>query len=274
MTGPRTRLAPTPSGFLHAGNALNFLITHQLAREAGGTILLRIDDLDVDRVRPEYVEDIFESLDQLGIGWDMGPRSVTDLKRNWSQSLRVGRAERLLDLLKDSGQLYACSCSRKRIIDCSCRELNLPFHTTGSLWRLRIPEPCDVTFRTWPDGRRSVDLRKVMRDPVLRQRNGSPAYQVMSLADDVDFGIALIVRGDDLLPSTACQVYLAKLLGLTTFQDARFLHHALITDADGQKLSKSAGAGSSRATRLTASASADLRAQAIEILAGLRAQGL
>lgn len=274
MTGLRTRLAPTPSGFLHAGNALNFLITHQLAREAGGTVLLRIDDLDTDRLRPEYIEDIFESLDQLGIVWDTGPRSAADLKQSWSQSLRVGRAERLLNLLKDAGHLYACRCSRKRIDDCSCQERNLPFDTVDGLWRLRIPEPCEVIFRTWPDGLGSVDLRKAMRDPVLRQRNGSPAYQVMSLADDVDFGITLIVRGEDLLPSTACQVYLAKLLGLRSFQEVRFLHHPLIVDAKGDKLSKSAGAGSLPSARLAASATAHLHTQAAQILARLRAQGL
>ncbi len=274
MNSLRTRIAPTPSGFLHAGNALNFLITHQLAREAGGSILLRIDDLDVARVRPEYIEDIFESLDQLGVSWDTGPRSADDLKHHWSQSLRVERAERLLVSLKDAGHLYACTCSRTRIDICSCRDRPVSFDAENTTWRLIIPEPCVVTFKTWPHGQASVDLRRAMRDPVLRQRNGSPAYQVTSLADDVDFGITHIVRGEDLLPSTACQTHMAQLLGLTVFLDVRFLHHPLILESNGEKLSKSAGSASLRAMRSNGQTVDYLRRQAAEVLASLRDQGL
>lgn len=120
--------------------------------------------------------------------------------------------------------------------------------------RLRIPIGCKVTFNTWPHGPRTVDLSRMMPDPVLRQRPlkdlpGRPAYQIASLADDVHYRIDLVVRGEDLLPSSACQVYLAGLLGLDGFTRTLFVHHALLGDANGGKLSKSQGAGSLKAMR-------------------------
>ena len=269
MSGLRTRIAPTPSGFLHAGNALNFLITHQLARGANGAILLRIDDLDTERVRAAYIEDIFESLNWLGIGWDEGPRDADELRRIWSQASRTGDAARYLDVLGSAGHLYACTCSRKELEACSCRDRTVPFDAPGTTWRLRVPGSCIVTFNTWPQGSAQVDLRAAMRDPVLRQRNSAPAYQLMSLCDDVRFGMNLIVRGEDLLPSTACQVYLAGLLGFQSFSGARFLHHPLLMDAKGVKLSKSAGAHSLRSERLRGHSPDALIAQATETLARL-----
>jgi hypothetical protein len=89
--GGITRLAPTPSGYLHAGNAINFLITARLAQESGSRVLLRIDDLDQERVRPEYVEDVFRSLEWLGIHWDDGPSGPEELYSTWSQQLRTAR---------------------------------------------------------------------------------------------------------------------------------------------------------------------------------------
>jgi glutamyl-tRNA synthetase len=113
--GLRTRIAPTPSGFLHAGNAVNFLITHELARAARGTLLLRIDDLDAERARPEYLDDIFRSLEWLGIDWDEGPTGPEDFLRNWSQRSRIERYSELLLGLRKGGHLYACECSRKAV---------------------------------------------------------------------------------------------------------------------------------------------------------------
>jgi glutamyl-tRNA synthetase len=113
-----------------------------------------------------------------------------------------------------------------------------------------------------------------MRDPMLRQRNGSPAYQLASLADDVDHNINLIVRGEDLLPSTSCQLYVARLLGLRSFQQARFIHHPLITNANGAKLSKSEGASSLKAMSAAGLSRDDLHTRADAMLAELMAQGL
>ena len=274
MSGLRTRIAPTPSGFLHAGNALNFLITHQLAREQGCTLRLRIDDLDTERVRPEYVQDIFDSLHWLEIIWDEGPHDPEDFYRNWSLTFRTEEANALLIALKDAGYLYACTCSRSQVVSCTCGSKSIRFDLPNATWRLRVPEPCPMRINAWPNGEVLVDLHTALRDPVLRQRNGSPAYQIASLADDLRFGTTLIVRGEDLLPSTACQLYIAELLGSDTFHRARFLHHPLITDEHGRKLSKSQGAASLRGMRLAGEPADKLRAQAATMVARLRAQGL
>ncbi len=270
----KTRLAPTPSGYLHAGNALDFLITQKLARANDGSILLRIDDLDVDRARPEFIADIFDSLDWLGIAWDEGPRDALEFARDWSQTKRIDRYMEPALALREDGQLYACTCSRAQLATCVCRNRGLPFDTPDTAWRLRVPWPCPVIMNTWPSGSRMIDLHEVMRDPVLRQRNGSPAYQNASLADDVDHGINLIVRGEDLLPSTACQLHVAELLGLHAFQQVRFVHHPLITDANGAKLSKSQGASSLNAMRTAGLSSDPLHARAEAMIAQLKDQGL
>lgn len=244
----RTRIAPTPSGYLHAGNAVGFLITAKLAVEQWATLRLRIDDLDAERARPEYIEDIFRSLDWLGIQWAEGPSDARDHEVHWSQELRIPRYNELLNALAADGHLYACTCSRREAITCTCREQRIPLDTAGSSWRLRVPDSCPVGILGWKE-RTTVDLAGLMHDPVLRQRNGRPAYQIASLADDVDHGTTFIVRGADLLPSTACQLYLANLLDLRAFTEVRFLHHPLITDAQGNKLSKSEGASSLKAMR-------------------------
>ncbi len=133
--GLRTRLAPTPSGFLHVGNALNFLLTEALAKRAGGTILLRIDDLDAERVRPEYVQDIFDSLHWLDISWQEGPRNPAELADRWSQHLRLARYHTLLGQLRELGALYACDCTRQTVEHCKCVSRGLPFDKENVTWR-------------------------------------------------------------------------------------------------------------------------------------------
>lgn len=252
----KTRLAPTPSGFLHAGNGASFILTWKLAREANGQVLLRIDDLDAERVRSEYLADIFETLAWLGLDWDEGPRTVAELNEHWSQHRRMDGYMVLMERLRAEGHLYACTCSRKDVAartthgeyDGHCRDKGLAFALPGCRWRLRLPEGGVVTMRTWPDGQlREVPLD--MADPVVRQQNGRPAYQIASLADDLQFGVDLIVRGMDLLPSTAIQLYLAKILGREDFTGALFLHHPLLLDEAGHKRSKSQGADSLREWR-------------------------
>jgi glutamyl-tRNA synthetase len=259
--GLRTRLAPTPSGFLHVGNALNFLLTEALADRAGGTILLRIDDLDAERVRPEYVQDIFDSLNWLGISWHEGPRDPGELADHWSQHLRMAHYRDLLAQLREQGALYACDCSRQTMEQCRCITRRLPFDRAEVSWRLRLPEAI-IDVPELNGGTRQVELRQVMTDPVLRQRNGRPAYHIASLADDEDFAMDLIVRGEDLLASTALQLHLASLLGLPKFLAARFVHHGLITDSGGRKLSKSAGDEALVSLRSQGKDARDLRARA------------
>lgn len=269
----RTRIAPTPSGHLHAGNGTAFVATWKIARSVGAKLLLRIDDLDAERVRPVYVEDIFETLRWLGIHWDEGPKNANDLREHWSQHLRLARYGALIDRLREGGHLYACDCSRAVIAqrggsteyDGHCRERGLDLDLPDVAWRLRLPKGETVAMHIWPNDLLQ-ELPLDQPDPVIRQRNGRPAYQTASLSDDVDFGIDLIVRGADLLPSTLIQLHLARVLDLKAFTETRFLHHPLITDALGGKLSKSHGAGSLKAMRETGGAAGTVHASADRLL--------
>jgi glutamyl-tRNA synthetase len=239
----RTRIAPTPSGLLHAGNALNFLLVEELARRTGARILLRIDDLDADRAHPACVADIFRVLRLLGITWHEGPRDPEDLRTRWSQGLRLGRYHALIDELVGAGAVFACTCSRSTAAACQCASLDRPPSQPDSSLRLRTRNSGTVVA-IGPDGsRRELEPHALMPEPVIRRRDGLPAYQVASLADDLDHGIDLIVRGEDLLPSTATQLLMARSIGRHAFMDARFVHHPLRTDAVGRKLSKSTPTG-------------------------------
>ncbi|MFT3883952.1 MAG: glutamate--tRNA ligase family protein [Flavobacteriales bacterium] len=272
--GLRTRIAPTPSGLLHSGNGASFLLTARLARLAGGTLLLRIDDLDAERVREPYLADIFDTLHWLGITWQEGPATVEEHRARYSQELRLPRYRSLLDVLREQGSLYACTCSRSTIATCACRDAGHAFEGPDRSWRLRLPPQCPIEVPSWPGPPIVLDLVAALPDPVVRQRNGRPAYQIASLADDVDRGITFIVRGMDLLPSTACQLHLAKLLGLPVFQAVTFVHHPLLVDAKGEKLSKSHGATSLRAQREQGGSAAVVKAQADDLLARLLGGGI
>jgi len=254
--GPQCRLryAPTPSGYLHIGNALNFTLNWLVARLNGGTILLRIDDLDADRKRPEYIEDVFESLTWLGLDWDKGPactpelRSGTlperssgvqalDFEKNWSQHQRLPFYFKALEKLRETGHLFACQKSRRDLAPFGggyppeFRDQNLHLDDPDVAWRMATPTD------------------SVLPDFIVRRRDGIPAYQIASVVDDLHFGITHAVRGADLESSTLVQTYLAQCLGQEDFLKIKFLHHPLLTDATGEKLSKSVGATSLRAMR-------------------------
>lgn len=270
--GLRTRIAPTPSGLLHLGNGAAFVLTWKLARAAGGRILLRIDDLDAERARPGYVEDIFRSLEWLGIDWDKGPTGPGDFAEKWSQHMRLDSYETLLTRLRSTGSVYACSCTRSTMANCTCRVDGRSLDAPDVLWRLRLEGAEPVPMKRWPNGSGSMQPSSLMVDPVVRQRSGRPAYQVSSLADDLDAGINFIVRGEDLLPSTACQLFMAKCLAEKGFLETAFVHHGLLTDGTGAKLSKSAGAGSLHEMRLAGIDPAVVHQQADRLLAALLAK--
>lgn len=270
----RTRIAPTPSGFLHAGNAASFLITDELARRQQARLRLRIDDLDAERKRPAYVEDIFDSLRWLGIAWHDGPRDAAEQERGYAQVLRMRSYLAHVQLLKEQGDLYACTCSRAAMASgaCNCRSAGIPFALPGAAWRLHLPPDAWVRMRAWGGSVRLLRPAEGMPDPVIRQRaelGGRPSYQIASLCDDIDHGITFIVRGEDLLPSTACQLYLAERLGLEAFSRIRFVHHPLLRAPDGAKLSKSAGADSLKAMRERGEGPEGLRQAALAMLDGL-----
>ncbi len=280
----KTRIAPTPSGLLHAGNGASFLLTYILAQAFDGKILLRIDDLDAERMRVEYLDDIFKTLDWLGIEWHEGPTSVADFQQNWSQHHRLDLYQNALQELKNTdgtsrsnreGAIYACTCSRKQIKAASqtglypqtCRFKNRSFDEKETAWRIHIPEETTIFFKNitlnttqTPHSPFTIHhspftINKYspftihhsplnIGDFVVRQKNGLPAYQVASVVDDGHFGVNFVVRGADLLPSTAAQIFIAQHLNRTDFAETVFLHHNLVTDAHGEKLSKSQGAGS------------------------------
>lgn len=245
----KTRIAPTPSGFLHEGNAYAFVLTAALAKKHDATLLLRIDDLDNDRKRDAYVDDVFQTLRWLGIDWQEGPQSPEELDSLWSQRHRLPVYEEALEQLCNTGLVYACGCSRKELADFGgvnseahlCRSGHVPLSAPDAAWRIRVPEARTVRFRDMNGNTVTLSPASLLPDPVVRRRDGVPAYQVASLCDDHHFGIDLIVRGEDLLPSTAVQLFLAELLCFTDFTDAAFIHHPLIRNSDGDKWSKSAG---------------------------------
>lgn len=237
----RSRLAPTPSGHLHLGNAVNFLHTWLRVRKAGGVLKLRIDDLDSNRCRPEYIEDIFRQLDWLGLDWDEGPSGPEDFHRHHSQRLRRERYREMVDSLRESDSLFACTCSRKEIQQRSpsglypgtCRHLG---HRPTAAHALRLLVESGAGFST---GGQPLDLSRALGDFVIWRRDDQPAYQLASLVDDLDDRINLLVRGEDLQISSAAQLYLAAKLGRDEFARATFIHHPLLLGGDGRKLSKS-----------------------------------
>ena len=246
----RSRIAPTPSGYLHIGNALNFILVWLWVRKAGGILRLRIDDRDTPRSRPEHMDDIFRTLEWMGIDWDEGPQTPDEEARIYSQTLRSGRYDEMTQLLIGSGEVFACACSRREIHEraCACRSMRLPLDRPDTALRIATPaDPisvCDVKA-----GSISVSLDNEMKDFVIRRRDAIPAYQLVSLTDDIDHDINLIIRGDDLLSSTAGQLYLASLLGASAFSEISFYHHPLLYNEQGHKLSKSSGSPSLKALR-------------------------
>jgi glutamyl/glutaminyl-tRNA synthetase len=236
----KTRLAPTPSGYLHAGNAVNFLLTCALAKRSGAKVLLRIDDIDRERYRRAYAEDVFDTLHFLNIGPDEGPRNVEDFERNWSQRHRLYLYEQALQKLRAGNAVFACDCTRTQSIACACRKKGLSLDAPAKSWRL-ITDDSAIVVPTI-DGNTVTDLLPAeMKNFVVRKKDGLPSYQLSSVVDDLHFGIDLIVRGRDLWPSTLAQVFLAEWLGEDHFAAVCFYHHPLLTNSKGEKLSKSAG---------------------------------
>lgn len=225
----RFRIAPTPSGFLHEGNRHNIRLIARRRAELGASLLLRIDDLDAERKRPDYVRHIFDVLAEEGVTWDEGPSDSHEFESQWSQRHRLNHYHRLLDQLRTEGHLYACLCSRSDWATYEgdgcprkCHQQALPFDTPNTLWRLKhhaTPHEPGLT--------------------VMRSRHGIPAYHIASICDDIRFGITHVVRGEDLRASTNLQLEIARRLHLTSFLSIHFEHHPLVLDADGRKLSKS-----------------------------------
>jgi glutamyl-tRNA synthetase len=242
-----TRIAPTPSGHLHVGNAVNALLTAWLARDHGGRLLLRIDDFDTGRARAAYLADVFATLAWLGITPDDGPADPSDFHARWSMARRTGEfrtaAERLR--LAHPDDVFTCRCSRRSLVDgacgAGCRERALPLVPGTTVLRLHVPPGVVVPVRAAvPEA--PTTLPVPAGDHVLWRRDDLPAYQLGSVLADEALGVTAIVRGVDLLASSALQLHLAALLPAPRFQQVDLRHHALLTGPNGDKLSKSAGA--------------------------------
>ncbi len=245
----KTRLAPTPSGYLHLGNAFSFLLTWLIARRQGGTVHLRIDDMDSPRTRPEYVQDIYESLQWLGLDWDT---------EAGSQQGRQGHYLAYFEQYKAHLAPYPCDCPRKKVqqnaknglygqtcLPKTASEIDL----AQAAWRLHIPESAEIVLKDVFKGTCLLKPAQWAGDMVVWQKNNAPSYQFASIIDDMEAGINFIVRGEDLWSSTIFQLYIAQKMGLGGFLESTFLHHTLLKDEVGNKLSKSEGATSLRALR-------------------------
>lgn len=241
-----TRIAPTPSGFLHVGNILSFAITSALAKKHNASVLLRIDDLDQARANDQYVQDIFDTLNYLEIPWHTGPRDVHDFRASWSQSHRMELYQNALNKLCVKGLVFACTCSRQQIKNlqpCTCLERHIPLDTENAAWRL-ITKTNALEIRNYNGEITDAALPADMQNFVIRRRDGVPAYQLASVVDDLHYDIDLVVRGQDLWSSTIAQHELALALDESRFSLIRFYHHPLLMETSGQKLSKSAGSTS------------------------------
>ena len=244
-----SRLAPTPSGYLHFGNAFNFLLTYLLVNFYDGVLHLRIDDLDGPRVDRKFVEDIFIQLEWLGLDYHFGPSGPDDLYSKFSQQLRKDRYFNAIEFLQKAGHLFVCECSRSKIRNSSfskiysgtCRNKNLNFQKGNQTWRVIVPENTFVYYNTLTNNKKEIDLTTSIADFVIRRRDGLPSYQIASLIDDIEMSVNLIVRGSDLISSTGAQLFLAKCLNDPFFPSAHFVHHKLMKKKSGEKLSKSYG---------------------------------
>ena len=236
-----TRFAPAPTGFLHLGHVLNALWVWKTARASGdGRVLLRIEDHDRQRSRPEFDAAILEDLTWLGFVAD-GPVV--------RQSERAAIYEDALATLRARGLVYACECSRADVAGDryrgTCAAKHLP-ETSGVSLRIRL----DATLERFDDlrlGPQAQQPSEQCGDVLARDRKGNWTYQFAVAVDDWAQGITLVVRGEDLLDSTGRQLQIARLLGRR--EPPAFLHHPLLLAPSGRKLSKSARDTGIRALR-------------------------
>ena len=247
-----TRIAPTPSGYLHLGNAYSFLVTKALAEKSGAKILLRIDDLDRERFRMEYLVDIFETLDFLEISYDLGPKGPEDFLVNWTQLNRLDLYREALEKLWAEGCLFSCTCSRKKISQMNssgyylghCLDRNISKTKKEAAWRINTFEDELVKIQDIHGKSKEEVLPEDVAFFIVRKKDEMPAYQLTSVIDDTHYGVDLIVRGRDLYNSSLAQVFLAKSLKDTAFEKVSFYHHPILKGPDGKKLAKSDGSTS------------------------------
>jgi glutamyl-Q tRNA(Asp) synthetase len=263
------RFAPSPNGYLHLGHAYSALLNGNMARESGGRLLLRIEDIDIARCRPEYERAIYEDLAWIGFKWEEPVRRQREHLADYAQAL---------DSLRARGLIYPCFCTRSDILRAiagrpdwprdpdgsplypgTCRQLNaaeraarFALHERAA-WRLDMEKAIGAAgLATWSEHHTRNSLREVAAEPqqwgdvVLARRDLGTSYHISVVVDDAKQGVTDVVRGKDLFASTSAHRVLQELLELP---EPRYHHHDLITDASGHKLSKSRGSPTLRELR-------------------------
>ncbi len=265
-----TRFAPSPTGFLHLGHAFAAHLAHQLARKNKGQFLLRFEDIDHTRVRPDFYSAIEEDLYWLGIAWDAPP---------WKQLDRLDSYQIALDSLKSLGVVYPCYCTRREIESELAHLTNAPHGPEGPLYpgtcRDLVAQPTDkepawrldsqkaaaltgpLTFRDLSHGPSDVDPH-LLGDVILSRKDIGTSYHLAVVCDDAAQCITHVTRGEDLLPSTHVHRLLQKLLGLP---EPIYLHHQLILDDKGERLAKRHDALSLRSLRESGLSPAEVLSQ-------------
>ena len=281
FSGYRGRLAPSPTGYLHVGHARTFWAAFERARAAGGKLVMRIEDLDSERSRPQFAAAALEDLRWLGISWQEGPDvggPCAPYRQSDRQAIYLAAWRKLLA----GGFLFPCRCSRKDleaalgaphesaqrpgadgkaeplddepVYPGTCRPKGRPFDSTqggietpeGCNWRFRVPDGKAVEFEDRNLGPQRFVAGEDFGDFVVWRRDGGPSYQLACVADDAAMGITEVVRGEDLLKSTARQILLDRALGLAP---PAWFHCRLVVDANGHRLAKRHDALSLRTLR-------------------------
>ena len=244
------RFAPSPSGRIHLGNLLCCLLAWLSARQKGGKVVLRIEDLDTARCKRPYTEQMIEDLCGLGLTWDEGP-GVGGPDGPYYQSERTALYEQALEKLERMGLVYPCYCTRAELHAASaphrsdgqtvypgtCRHLTAAERekkTRAPATRLMVPDET-WSFTDGHMGHYGENLLHECGDFLLRRSDGMFAYQLAVVVDDAAMGVPEVVRGSDLLSSTPRQLYLYDLLGLKA---PEFIHFPLLLAPDGRRLSK------------------------------------
>lgn len=236
------RFAPSPSGRMHLGNVFSALLAWLSVRSRGGRMILRMEDLDPDRCRPEYMETLRDDLGWLGLDWDA---------EQMPQSRRTDAYRAEFEKLSQLGLVYPCYCSRTELHAASaphasdgtaiyagtCRNLTPEERaqkTRHPAWRVRVPEE-EITFHDRLQGDYTENLARDCGDFIVRRSDGVYAYQLAVVTDDAEGGVTEVVRGRDLLSSSPRQIWLQRTLG---FPAVEYCHVPLLVAPDGRRLSK------------------------------------